>query len=51
MDKLLNFDFYRVVMPNEEQRAFEAVLQEVNVLEGAARSFDNGDYHVAGSGV
>jgi len=46
MEKLLKFDFYQVVMPDVEQRAFESVLDEVNALEGAARTFDNGEYHV-----
>lgn len=46
MEKLLNFDYFQVVMPEEEQRNFETVLETVNGLEGADRTYDNGEYHV-----
>jgi len=46
MEKLLKFDFYQVVMPDVEQRTFESILDEVNALEGAVRTFDNGEHHV-----
>lgn len=46
MEKVLKYDFYQVVMSDLEPRTFESVLDEANALVGAARTFDNGEYHV-----
>lgn len=46
MEKVLKFDFYQVVMPDVEQRSFESIVDEIGALEGVARTFDNGEYHV-----
>lgn len=46
MEKILKFDFYQVVMPEEERSPFESILKVVNDLDGTARTYDNGEYHV-----
>lgn len=46
MEKVLKYDFYEIIMPEEDQTPFETILQSVNELQGAARTFDNGSYHV-----
>ncbi|HEY6872138.1 MAG TPA: hypothetical protein VI298_05340 [Geobacteraceae bacterium] len=46
MEKVLKFDFYEVVTPAEEATPFETILQNADQLQGVARTFDNGSYHV-----
>lgn len=46
MEKVLNFDFFKVVMPGEEPTPFEQILQTVDGLQGANKTFDNGRYDV-----
>ncbi|MGE3548980.1 MAG: DUF6731 family protein [Geobacter sp.] len=42
--KTLTFDFYQVRLPDTEQRTFEAILCEINDLQGENRVFDTGQY-------
>ena len=51
MEKKLNFDFFQVVMPDDEPRTFEAVIDEITALNGVAATYDNGEYHVRLLGV
>lgn len=44
--KTLKFDFYQIRLPQTEQRSFEAILNEINVLQGEQRVFDTGQYPI-----
>lgn len=46
MSKTLKFDFYQVDMPQTDPRSFEAVIDTINLLQGAERVYNTDKYPI-----